>query len=253
MPSITEMMDNVALRLGDPRANRPGYSQLLNQVCTQTRTVLRHKHNTSLPWNFNDLVVSVQPNLSVYTINETDFGTPLAVISYAPTLPTWIARLIPFFLPQNMPYNWGLPNNLAAYGYLPGDGSFCTAQRCAFYWRDNTPYIEFQPTPMYQASYKVKYLQNSLNTYDAALASSPAWGEDCDLIEVRSAIALVWQTEWNDPTTKEGRAYNAERRRDLAVSLSAEEGELSRQFEAAALNFSGPRIYNRYDPTMNSG
>jgi len=37
MPTITEMMDNVALRLGDSRANRPGYAQALNTVCTKAK------------------------------------------------------------------------------------------------------------------------------------------------------------------------------------------------------------------------
>jgi hypothetical protein len=243
------MSSNVLLRLGDPRAQRPGIAQVLNQVATQTRTVLRHKHNTGNVWNFNDLVVDVQPNLGVYAINQPDFGTPLAVVTYAPQLPTWIPRLIPFFGPQNLPYDWGLQNNAAAF-FWSYDGSNCSAQRCAFYWKDNTPYIEFLPIPNLVASYKVKYLQNSNNTYDASLASSPAWSEDCDLIEVRSAIALLPLTEWMAPDSKEGRAFNAERRKDLAVSLSAEERELTRQFEAAALNFAGPRIYPRWSGSM---
>lgn len=249
MPSIEEMMSNVVLRLGDPRAQRPGLAQILNQVTTQTRTVLRHKHNTGNVWNFNDAVIQVVANQSVYSITATDFGTPLAVISYDPTNPSWIARLVPFFGPQNLPYDWGFPQNMAA-AFIPFDGSQCTAQRCAFYWKDNTPYIEFLPQPLLNCQYKVKYLQNANGTYDDALTSSPAWSEDCDLIEVRSAIALLPITEWNDPTTKDGRAANAERRRDLASSLSAEERELTRQFEAAALNFAGPAITNRWNPCV---
>lgn len=246
MPSIQDMTNNVTLRLGDPRANRPTLLAVLNQVLTQTRTVLKHRRNTGNTWNYNDTIVEVTPGESTYTINVADFGMPLAVVTYAPELPTWIPRLIQFYQPQNMPLDWGWPNQIAAAAFIPYDGSNCTAQRVAFYWRDNLAYIEFLPVPQLQASYQIKYLQNNSSTYTDALASSPEWSEDADLIEVRSAIALLPLTEWDSPNSKDGRAHNAERRRDLAVSLSAEERELTRQFEAAALNYSGPSITKRW-------
>lgn len=250
MPDLDQMCTNVGLRLGDPRANRPSMFAILNQVCTQTRTVLRHRHNTGNVWNYNDSVIQVVPNQATYQITATDFGTPLAVITYAPNLVTWIPRLIPFFQPQNMPLDWGLPTNLAGNFFIPADGSQCTAQRVAFYWRDNQPYIEFQPLPLLTASYQVKFLENNLGTYSDALTSSPAWSEDSDLIEVRSSLALLPLTEWNSPDSKDGRAYNAERRKDLSLSLSAEERELTRQFEAASLNFSGPALTRRWNPVV---
>ena len=250
MPTIEEMTSNVMLRLGDPRAQRPGLAQVLNQVMTQTRTVLRHKHNTGNTWNYNDTVIQVVPDQAVYQITASDFGTPLAVITYAPNISTWVARLIPFFGPQNLPLDWGWPNQIAAAAFIPFDGSNCTAQRCAFYWRSNQPYIEFVPTPLLSAQYQVKYLQNANNTYDDALTSSPEWTEDADLIEVRSAIALLPLTEWDSPDSKDGRSYNAERRQGLMLSLSAEERELTRQFEAAALNYSGPAMTRRWNPCV---
>lgn len=246
MASIYEMTNSVRTRLGDPRAGRPGEFQLLQQVCTHTRTLFRHKRNTSNPWNFNDLVLSVTPNQTTYQITVADFGTPLAVLSFS-TLPTWIPRLIPFFTPQNMPFDWGLPNNIAANWWLPPDGSQCTALRCAFYWRDNNAYIEFEPVPKLQAQYKIRYLQNIAGQVgQMALTQEPLLSEDCDLVEVRSALSLLPLTEWNSPDKPADRAYNAERRRDLAASLSAEERELTRQFEAAQLITTGPRMSWRW-------
>lgn len=250
MPSIDQMVDNTLLRLGDPRSQKPNRLQTLNQVLTQTRTILRHRHNTGNTWNYNDTIVEVTPGESTYTINVADFGTPLAVVTYAPELPTWIPRLIQFYQPQNMPLDWGWPNQIAASFFLPLDGSNCTAQRCAFYWRSNQAYIEFQPVPLLQAAYQIKYLQNSNSTYTDSLASSPEWAEDSDLIEVRAAIALLPLTEWDSPNSKDGRSHNAERRRDLAISLSAEERELTRQFESAALNYSGPALTRRWNPVV---
>jgi len=250
MPNIEEMCSNVMLRLGDPRAQRPSYYAILNQVMTQTRTILRHKHNTGNVWNYNDLIISVRPNLATYQITAADFGTPLAVITYAPNLVTWIPRLIPFFQPQNMPLDWGWPTNIAAAAFIPYDGSNCTAQRVAFYWRNNQAFIEIQPLPLLVAQYQIKYLQNNSGTYTDSLSSSPEWSEDADLIEVRSALALLPLTEWDAADSKDGRAYNAERRQGLMLSLSAEERELTRQFEAAALNFSGPALTRRWNPCV---
>jgi len=244
------MIGNVRLRLGDPRAQRPNDMQLLNQVTTQTRVVLRHKHNTSNVWNYNEAVIQAVPNLARYQITAADFGTPLAVITYAPTISTWIPRLIPFFGPQNMPYDWGFPPNLSSWGWLPADGSQCTAQRCAFFWQANNVFIEFEPTPQLACEYQVKYLQNNSSTYTDALTASPAWVEDCDLIEVRASLALLPIAEWMSPESKDGRAANAERRRDLSLSLAAEERELTRQFEAAALTPSGPRLNDRWNPCV---
>ncbi len=250
MPTIDQMTDNVLIGLGDPRSQSPSLLTVLNEVMRQTRTIKRHKHNTGNTWDYNEVVVETTPGESVYQIVSADFGTPLAVISYAPDLVTWIPRLIPMFTPQNMPLDWGIPNNLAAWGYLPGDGSFCTAQRCAFYWRNNAAYIELQPVPQWGASYQIKYLQNSAATYTDALTTSPEWIEDADLIECRTKLAVLPLTDWESPTTPEGRSINAERRRDLTISLSAVERELTRQFEAAALAYSGPALHRRWNPCV---
>ncbi len=250
MPDINQMCDSVGVGLGDPRSNCPSMIQILNQVMQETRTVKRHKHNTGNTWDYNETFVETTPGESVYQIVAADFGTPLAVVSYAPELPTWIPRLIKIFTPQNMPLDWGIPNNLAAWGYLPSDGSFCTAQRAAFYWRNNQPYIELQPVPQWPCSYQIKYLQNNSATYTDALTTSPEWVEDADLIVCRSKLALLPLTQWESSATKEGRAINAERRQDLAASLIAQERELSRQFEAAALNYSGPSMSRRWNPCV---
>lgn len=247
MPDLYALCSNVRLRLGDPRANKPGDFQVLHQVCTQIRTIKRHQRNTSNPWNFNDLTIQVVANQDVYQINAADFGTPLALYTYDPTNPAWVARLVDFYLPQNMPFDWGYQQN-AAWAFTPWDGTNCTAQRCAFYWRDGNAFVEFQPLPQLAATYRVRYLQSANGVNDAALTSSPISNEDADLCEVRSAIALLPLTEWDAPQTKDGRAANAERRRDLTLSLSAEERELTRQFEAAQLITTGPRTTVRWNP-----
>ncbi len=250
MPNLYDLCANVRLDLSDPRANKPNDMQLLNAVSREIRTVKRHQTNTSNPWNFNDLIVTVTPNVATCLITAVDFGTPLAVISYAPSLATWIPRLIPIYQPQNMAFNYGQPVNLAGWWSWPSDGSQCTADRCAFYWRDNQAYIEFSPVPMLQAQYQVRYLQSANAINSLALTATPVSNEDADIVQVRAAIALLPATEWMSGDTKEGRVVNAERRKDLAMSLSNTERELRRQFEAAQLQVQGDRLTQRFNPTV---
>ncbi len=250
MPTIDDMTENVRLRLGDPRAQSPNDQAVLNQVCSQVRILLRHRRATSNPWNFNDLIVNVVPNVATYAITASDFGQPLAVTTYDPTNPVWIPRLVKIYEPQNLILNIpDLPNQYASYNYLPWDNSNCTAQRVAFYWRDNVAYIEVWPLPQLPAQYKVRYLQNAAGVSTMALAQSPLPAEDSDLVELRAALGLLAIAEWYEPSSKDGRAANAEKRRDLLVTLQADEREARRQFEAAMQQTTGPRIYERWNPT----
>jgi hypothetical protein len=236
--------------LGDCRAQSPNDQAVLNQVCSQVRILLRHRRATGNPWNFNDLIVNVVPNIATYAITTSDFGQPLAVTTYDPANPVWIPRLVKIYEPQNLIlYIPDLPNQYASYNYLPWDNSNCTAQRVAFYWRDNVAYVELWPLPMLNAQYKVRYLQNAGTVSSMSLAQSPLPAEDSDLVELRAALGLLAISEWYEPSSKDGRAANTEKRRDLLVTLQADEREARRQFEAAMQQTTGPRIYERYNPT----
>lgn len=250
MPSTYDICSNVRTRLGSPRAQTPNDAQLLNQVCTEIRTIKRHQRNTSNVWNFNDCVLDVIPSEGTYQIAASDFGTPLAVLTWAPQLPTWIARLIPIYQPQDMAYSYSLPQNAAMY-YTPFDGSQCTAMRCCFYWRNNIAFIEFLPVPQQVASYKIRYLQSANGVNQMSLNESPVTNEDADLVEVRTALAMLAITEWESSLTAEGRSMNAEKRKDLFVTLTATERELRRQFEAAQLMTQGDRLTQRWQGCLD--
>jgi hypothetical protein len=244
-------MTNVRLRLSDPRAGRPNDAQLLNAVSTEIRTIKRHESNTSNVWNFNDTIIDVSPNTSTYLINQVDFGVPLAVLTWAPQLLTWIPRLIPIYQPQNMAFGYGLPVNLAGFWQAVSfDGSLCSADRCTFYWKDGQPYIEFSPVPQYGCSYKIRFLESGASVGTDSLTSAPINSMDADIVEVRAALSLLSTSEWMAPDTKDNRAYNAERRKDLFTTLSVTERELRRQFEAAKLQVEGDRLSMRFNPTV---
>lgn len=250
MSTIDEMCEAVRLRLGDPRSQSPNDQAVLNAVCSQVRNSLRFRRITGNPWNFNDLIVSVVPQNDTYAISASDFGQPLAVITHDPTNPAWVPRLVKIYEPQNLVLNIpALPNAYASWAYIPWDTSNCTAQRVAFYWRDNIPYIQFWPLPLLNAGYKVRYLQSANSVATASLASSPLPSEDDDLVELRAATSLLPLAEWYEPSTKDGRVANAEKRRDLAVTLANDERVARELFEASMRQPTGPRIYERWNST----
>jgi len=249
--SIQDICTNVRLRLGDPRSQAPNDQAVLNAVCSQIRALLRFRRITGNPWNLNDLIIQVQPNLDTYLINQPDFGSPLAVLSYDPTNPVWVPRLIKIYEPQNLFLDLpALPNAYASWAYVPYDGSNATAQRVAFYWRDNQAYVQFWPTPMLQSGYLCRFLQNAEGINQASLSSSPLPSEDDDLVELRAATSLLPVSDWQAPESPEGVRYNAEKRKDLAMTLANDEREARASFEAQMRQPTGPRIYQRWNPTV---
>lgn len=248
--SIEEMIENVRLRLGTPRAQAPDDQATLNAICSHVRTLLRHRRATGNPWNLNDLIVQVVPNNDTYAIVQPDFGQPLAVTTYDLGNPVWIPRYVKIYEPQNLILDIpSFPNSYASWAYFPYDGSNCTAQRCAFYWRDNVAFIQFWPLPQLNAQYKVRYLQGANQVNAMSLATSPLPEEDDDLVCTRAAVSLLAVADWMSPETPEGRSYNAEKRKDLGMTLANDEREFARQFEAAVRIVSGPRISQRWNPT----
>lgn len=245
--SFYDICNNVRVRLGDPRAQAPNDLVVLNQACSQTRIIKRHRFVTGNPWDFNDLVIPVQPNIDTYQITQSDFGRAFAVITYDPTNPIWTPRPVRIYEPQNLFTDLlALPQSWAANAFIPWDGSWTTAQRIAFFWRDNVPYAQFWPVPLVQAGYLVRYEQNAEGTTTAALTSTPLPAEDADLVELRSAIAVLPISEWWDSSTKENRQANAEKRKDLAMTLANDERMAAQLFNIAVRQPSGPRTYPRW-------
>lgn len=249
MGSIYEMMQAVRLRLGESRVNGPGEALLLQQVCSHTRTLLRAKQNVGNPWNFADTLVDVEQGEDTYLLNVPSFGTPLAVLTRDDANPQHVVRMIPFFSPQNLYYNYALPNNIGAYYVNYYDGSTHSALRCSFFWKANQPYIQFNPIPYAAAQYQIRFLTSANGVDDMALTQDPVQAEDCDLIEIRAAKSLLSNTEWMAPDSPDGRAYNADKRKELIVTLRDDEALAKEQFDAANFTVAGPRIHTRFDMT----
>lgn len=240
-------MNNVLLRLDDPRAQHPSAFPLLHQVCSQTRTVLRAKRNSGNPWNWADTNIETSPEEGLYQITAPDFGTPLAVLTsndYADT--NFVVRRIPFYLSADLFADYSLPQNAGMYtGGFWNDINH-VAERCCITWRDNVPYIQFIPVGNSQATYTIRYLKSASGVVDMSLATSPVPAEDADLIEIRAAKSLLPVTQWEGKDD----VANQAKRINLFNSLRDDERLAFEQFNAANLVTGGIGIKNRWSGSV---
>lgn len=184
----------------------------------------------------------VQQGIARYPINDLRFGTPLAVLTIDDTNSQHIQRLVPFFAPQNLAFNWGIPSDAGHYANN-GDGSFHSADRVAFYWTEGTPYLELQPVPQVSCVYLIRFLIG--NSVDAmGLADEVNLGEVGDsLVEVRAAMSLLPFAEWDDDEK-----LNTAKRRALVDALVWEEGKMDQQFSADVLVATGSSVGRLWMP-----
>jgi len=230
-----------------PRAQSPTREQGLQQVLTQIRVLLRAKQNTSNVWNYGEAFVEITPDENTYQISDASFGTPL-VVTALPQNPNQVARIVPFYCPQNLVYSYGWPQNAGAWLGQNWDGNNANALRCAIFWQNNLPYIRFEPTPVLSpAVYKVDFLASANHIGQLALTATPLVDQDIDLVEIRAAKGLLALAQWESPSTKEGRQINAERRKDLFVTLGGDEQLTVEQFLIGnRITTGGNRITNRW-------
>lgn len=240
--NLYDRIGSVRDRLRHPRANRPGDGDSLRALCDHIKILRAKRKNTGHPWDFADKRIVVQQGVARYPINDVRFGTPLAVLTIDDSNPQHIQRLVPFYAPQNLAFNFGIPSD-AGYFANNGDGSFHSADRVAFYWTEGTPYLEIQPTPQLACQYLVRFLIG--NSVDAmSLADEVNLGEVGDsLVEVRAALSLLPFASWQDDKKED-----AAERESLSKSLIWDQGLLDDQFTASALVATGSSVGHLWMP-----
>lgn len=234
MASLYDRIGNIRDRLRHPRANRPGDGDCLRSLCDHVKILRAKRKNTGLPWDLADKTINVISDKAKYQITDTRFGTPLAVLTTDDSDPFHIQRLIPFYSPQNLAFNYGLPGNITWDDH---------AERVAFYWSNGTPYLEFLPTPRANATYLLRYVIG--NSVDALSLSDPlSLGEVGDtLAEVRAALSLLPFADYNDSED-----VNMAKREALAKTLIWEQGLLDDQYTADVLIHTGSTIGQLWSP-----
>lgn len=221
------MAQAVRLRLGEPRSERPSKRAVMQAVCTHVQSSIFNRIGpTGKGWAIDQVMLPVASGQDTYALNVgTEFGRAEEVYTYDPSNPSHIERSIPFWNVKDMHFNWGYPNNIAS-SFLTADGSPNTATRMAFY-RDEVGDVSVKvfPPPQLSASYIVLFSIGSfIDTAD--LDSSPLLAEHHMLPEVRAAISLLPQTEW-DADEK----LNSQRRKEFMLGLKNDEAIFSANFE----------------------
>lgn len=229
-------------RLRHPRANRPGDGDCLRALCDHVKLLRAKRRNTGNPWDLADKRINVQAGKAKYQIGDTRFGTPLAILTLDDANPNHHQRMVPFYCPQNLAFQWGLPNNIANY-VLNWDGSTHTAERAAVYWQTGVPYLEFQPMPAMSAVYLCRFVVG--NSVDAMSLSDPlSLGEVGDsFAEVRAALSLLPFTDWVDDEKQ-----NESKREGLSKTLIWEQQLFDEQFMAEALVHTGSNVGEMWMP-----
>lgn len=239
--TVYSLMDGARGRLGRARAQAPSEDDVLREVSSHLRNFLNTLNNTNLAWDYRTLTIAVGANQAAYQIPDASFGKAFAVLTRDDSNPSHVVRRVPFFEAPNLHFDWSAPGNIGAYPVSYFDGSLHTAVRAAFYWNAGVAYVSFLPTPQLSADYDVSYSVGD-STRSMSLDSVPILSQHHDLIEVRAARSLLPLAEWWDDE-----ARNERKRRELALSLTADEQIYNQQFLAAAtLKNAGTGISWRY-------
>lgn len=238
MPSLQQMAQNVRVRLGECRINRPSKRAVLQAVVTHVQNTLFNRiSQLEKGWTVGQTTLPVAANQDTYTLNVgSEFGFAEEVYTSDPSNPSHIERSIPIWNRHDMHFNWGYPNNIAN-SFLTPDGSPNTATRMAFY-RDDVGDVSVKvfPIPQLAAQYIVYYtIGDFIGT--AGFDSIPLLSEYHALCEIRAATALLAQSSWSDD-----RKEDRETRKELGMSLKNEEALFAVNFDNAVRNQQGSKM-----------
>lgn len=236
MATIQEMMSNIRLRLGDPLPEKPGPRPLLKAVLDHTQGLYNQLNNVSRGWSTKEVPLQVQAGSDDYLIAASDFGKPLLVFTQDSANPSHWERPVSFYEIQNLHLAYQGPKD-GANAFASADGSNHTAAGLAFYRVEgNAVRARVRPVPQASAMYRIIYMTGDWSS-NAALDSSPVLTEHHQLIEVRSALAVLPLSEWSDDDKA-----NQEKRRNFGDVFRGEERLFRRDFEAYIRSVGGHRV-----------
>lgn len=224
--NIRGMLTNVRIRCGDPVAQRPSDRTLLLLLSTQLQRFFNKTSLSGKPWAVDELTLTLAGNSDYAIPADSSFGKPIQVRTVPNT--GEIERNIDFFELGELNHDWSFPQG---YG---GFSSTHSAARLAFFRKSGNDqvYVRALPTGQASASYKVLY-QIGVYGETTSLDETPMLPEHHALIEIRTAIAALPHCQWGDD-----KADNANRRKELGVTLDLDSRDLERDFRSYISNMS---------------
>lgn len=221
MSTLDKMCTDCRLLLLEPRPQKPPRHLVLMELLHAFQSGFNQLSNTGNPWATEVLNLTTVDGQEDYLLPVSSrFGKPLNVWTSDPNNPSHFERSIDFFEPQDLQFDWNLPNDIAN-AFTSWDGSNHTALRIAIFrhgfLENGTIKARIKPIPRDQSEYKIMYSIGDWAT-QANVTDSPILSEHHHLFATRACQALLPGTEWWD-TDKEGEKLNQARRNNLAKAF----------------------------------
>ncbi len=231
MASIAQICADTRLLLDEPRPQQPSSRRILLAVVQALQSFYSQLENTGQAWSLKpDYSLVVSSNTADYLLAvDSSYGKPIQVLTAYPSNQSFIPRYVEFREFSAMNFDWPYPVNLAAW--ILNDGSNCTAMRMAFYYRDDgTRWVRVLPQPQLSATYTVTFASGDFAA-NINFETSPVLSQFHSLIELWAAESVLPSCQWSDDAK-----YNADHRRELALSLKNDEARIADEFQRYCRN-----------------
>lgn len=223
--NLQQICQNVRIRLGNPEPQIPTLQQVFLAVVSCAQSIYNRAEQSGQNWATEEIVLQVTSNTQDFLItNVSAYSKPLQVLTYYPSNPSLPQRYVDFSLLSDLNYDWNLPVNIASFMFT--DGSPNTAQRMAFYYKNNGElWVRVLPMPNLSGSYQVTFSVGEWAD-SAAITDSPILNQFHELIEVWAAFSILPSCEWSDDPKE-----NRERRKEYGIALKDAQGRVQPEFE----------------------
>lgn len=191
MPTVSENISAIRLRLGEPNPHKPSDPQLLNLLIGHIADHQAQLQNTRNHWSIGWTTLNAQPGMEDYAIASADFGRPFLVYTDDPNDPHHQRREIPFSMLQDAEQRYLGPAQTQS-------ASPHSAIEISFYrMSPGNPacYARLTPIPAESSVYKIGY---EANYTLASLGEAPGLSPFHHLIQTQTALSAIALCEWGE-------------------------------------------------------
>lgn len=240
MSSINESISLLASTLLNPKSQKPTLDQRFTQLTAEFQAMCNELDSTNLPWTHNTITVTVSPGTESYLVPASSIGKVLFAYADSSTstfgpvgleivdLDQVTTDLYPF-----TPLDYGISRDFNELWTLSAGAQI------ALYRQSGSLYFRLAPFATGIESVTLVYSTGDWLTNLNSASTAVLPGHHM-LVIVRAAMNLLAGCEWNDD-----RAYNIDQRKQLAMSLSAQESRYSKNFLYAKRSMSGDAVTSR--------
>lgn len=213
MPTTTQNMQSVRLRLGNPDPEKPSDPQLLDIMIEHIADHCAQLQNTRNHWSIYHWRLAVNDGTEDYLIPANDFGRPFLIHT--------VDDADPYHVPQEIPFSFLQDASQRNLG----------PQICFYRLAPSTPvwWARLVPVPRAERTYKIWY---EADYTFGSLGDAPGLSSFHHLIRVQTALSALPLASWGDLSIRndrEGWGVQAQALRDV---LLHDEAIYQKRFDA---------------------